>query len=74
MRLLDVLEAHRGATINDGGEEWSVAEYKEEWEAGAEPDDRGPEVICLAGEDGGLHLLTLNEHGALVEAVSVFDP
>jgi hypothetical protein len=74
MRLLDVLEDYRGATIKDGGEEWSVADYIDEWEAGAEANDRGPEVICLPGEDGSLSLVALDERGSPIEAVSVLVP
>jgi hypothetical protein len=60
-----VLEEYRKATIDDGGEAWSVAEYIQEWQAGAEADNRGPEVICLPGEDGSLHLVARDELGYL---------
>lgn len=74
MRLLDVLEEYRGATLIDGGEAWAVVDYIDEWEAGAEASDRGPEVICLPGADGSLNLVTLDERGSPIEAVSVLVP
>jgi hypothetical protein len=71
---LDVLAEYPSATVIDGGEAWPVADYIDEWEAGAEPDDRGPEVVCLPSEDGSLNLLALDEAGALTEAVGVLVP
>jgi hypothetical protein len=42
MRLLDLLEAHEGWDLIDGGEVWPVREWAAEWRAGAEAGDRGP--------------------------------
>jgi len=63
MRLLDVLEQYPGWRFEEGGEEWSVADYLEEWLNGAEEEDRGPEVICRELADGGISIRSRDGRG-----------
>ena len=57
MKLLDVLEDYQGEYIlEDGGEKWAISDYVTEFQLGSDEGDRGPEVICLPGQDGSLKL------------------
>jgi hypothetical protein len=66
-RLLDHL-------VLDGGEEWEIPDFIDEWTAGAEEGDRGPQVVCLPGEDGRLAVVAKDELGYLAETVAVLVP
>src|SRR5438132_1106811 len=67
VRLLDLLEAHQGWDLIDGGELWSVAEWVAEWSAGAEAGDRGPVVTVWEERDGLGTVVALNEEGCPVD-------
>jgi hypothetical protein len=71
MRLLDLLEAHEGWDLIDGGEVWSVREWAAEWQAGAGEEDRGPVVAVCDGEDGRRAVVALDEDGRPAELVGV---
>ena len=71
VRLLDLLEAHQGWDLIDGGELWSVVEWVAEWDAGAEAGDRGPVVTVWGEADGRRAVVALDEEGRPVELVGV---
>ena len=70
-RLLDVLAAHEGWDLIDGGEVWPVREWAAEWAAGAGAEDRGPVVAVWDAEDGRRAVVALGEDGRPVELVGV---
>jgi hypothetical protein len=74
LRLLDLLAAHPGWELIDGGERWTVEEWIAEWTAGAAAGDRGPVVRVRGQADGHRVVLALDEAGGLAELVGVLTP
>jgi hypothetical protein len=74
IRLLDLLDAHPGWDLIDGGELWTVQEWIAEWTTGAEAGDRGPAVRVWEQEDGHRAVLALDENGRPAELVGVLAP
>jgi hypothetical protein len=70
-RLLDLLDAHRGWDLIDGGEVWTVEQWIAEWTAGADAGDRGPAVVVWEQGDGNLAVMALDENGCPAELVGV---
>lgn len=70
-RLLDLLGAHPGWDLIDGGEVWTVEQWIAEWTTGAEAGDRGPAVAVWEQENGHRAVIALDDTGCPAELVGV---